>query len=195
MSRSSRQDRHHRVCVYCASSNRCDPRYRDDARALGAAFAQDDWHVIYGGGARGSMGALADGALSEGGHITGIIPNFMKELEWAHDSLTELTVVEDMRTRKHLMLSDSHAVVALPGGIGTFEELFETLTLKKLGIWSGPVVLLNTGGYFEALTALLERSIDEQFLEANHGDMWTVVDTVDQVIPALDETTRAQGPV
>ncbi len=186
MSRASHAGRRHRVCVYCASSERCDEVYRDDARALGASLAHDQWHVIYGGGARGSMGALADGALAAGGRITGIIPNFMKELEWAHDSLTELTVVEDMRTRKHLMLNDSHAVVALPGGIGTFEELFETLTLKKLGIWSGPVVLLNTGGYFDALTTLLERSIEEHFLEGRHDGMWTVVGAVDEVIPALD---------
>jgi len=100
--------------------------------------------VIYGGGATGSMGALADGVVAAGGTITGVMPRFMMDLEWAHKSLTKLHVVEDMRIRKHMMLSGSHGLVTLPGGPGTFEELFEALTLKRLGLYTNPIVLVNT---------------------------------------------------
>lgn len=181
------------VCVYCASSTRCDSAYHDAARRLGRHIAAAGWRIVYGGGARGSMGALADGALSAGGRITGIIPNFMKELEWAHDSLTELTVVEDMRTRKHLMLVGSDAVVALPGGCGTFEELFEAMTLKRLGIWPGPIVLVNMRGYFDSLLAQMRRCLDEDFMDKRHADLWTVVDDVDAVVDAI-ESTPDWGP-
>jgi uncharacterized protein (TIGR00730 family) len=174
------------VCVYCASSQACDTAYHDVARRLGGLLAGAGCTVVYGGGRAGSMGALADGALAAGGRIIGVIPKFMMELEWGHDDLTELHVVEDMRTRKHEMLTRSSAVVALPGGTGTLEELFEAITLKRLGLFLGPIVIVNTRGYYDPLIAQLASAIDERFMDGRHESMWTVVSGPDEVLPALD---------
>ena len=144
--------------------------------------------VIYGGGAVGSMGALADGVVAAGGSITGVMPRFMLELEWAHKSLSELRVVEDMRTRKHLMLTESRGVVALPGGTGTLEELFEALTLKRLGLYTQPIVLVNTRSYFDPLLRLLDHAAAERFVDARHLEMWRVVAEPEDVPRALAES-------
>ena len=174
------------VCVYCASSHACDEAYHDAARALGRLLAAAGCTVVYGGGRAGSMGALAEGALAGGGRIVGVIPKFMVDLEWGHDDLTELHVVEDMRTRKHEMLTRASAVVALPGGTGTLEELFEAITLKRLGLFLGPIVIVNTRGYYDALLAQLAAAVDERFMDARHATMWTVVSRPDDVLPAID---------
>jgi uncharacterized protein (TIGR00730 family) len=173
------------VCVYCASSTSCAPAYHEAARRLGAALAEAGFAVVYGGGAVGSMGALADGALGRGGHVIGVLPRFMDELEWGHDRLSELHLVDDMRTRKHEMLSRSDAVVALPGGSGTFEELLEAITLKRLGIFLGPIVLVNTRGFFDPLLALLANAVVERFMDERHLAMWQVVAEPEQVPSAL----------
>jgi uncharacterized protein (TIGR00730 family) len=173
------------VCVYCASSRRCHPDYHDAATRLGRVLAGAGYRIVYGGGSVGSMGALANGALSSGGQIVGILPRFMQELEWGHSALSELRVVEDMRTRKHLMLSESDAVVALPGGSGTLEELLEALTLKRLGICSHPIVIVNTRNYFRPLLELLEAAVSEGFMDTRHRRMWQVVGTPEEVPPAI----------
>ena len=174
------------ICVYCASSQRCDPAYHGAARRLGQVLAQRDFTIIYGGGGAGSMGALADGALAHGGNIIGVIPQFMMELEWGHQHLTELRVVEDMRTRKHIMLSHSHGVVALPGGSGTLEELFEAITLKRLGLYVHPIVLVNTRNFFAPLIQLLQHTVAERFMNEQHLAMWQVVNSPEEVPAALD---------
>ncbi len=174
-----------RVCVYCASSQGCDPEYHAEARRLGEVLAGEEITVVYGGGAVGSMGALANGALDAGGEVIGVIPHFMVELEWAHDGLSRLDRVEDMRVRKHKMLEGSDAAIALPGGSGTFEELFEALSLKRLGIYKKPIVLVNTRNYFDPCLELLDRCVKERFMGERHADMWTVVDRADQVPQAL----------
>ncbi|MGE3599699.1 MAG: TIGR00730 family Rossman fold protein [Dehalococcoidia bacterium] len=173
------------VCVYCASSKSCASRFHDDARDLGRILAGEGWTIVYGGGRVGSMGALADGALAAGGRVVGIIPRFMQDLEWGHGGLSELQVVDDMRMRKHRMLCDADAVVALPGGTGTFEELLEALTLKRLGLFSGPIVLVNTGGFYHHLVRLLEAAIDERFMDPRHRLMWQLVPTPAEVVAAL----------
>lgn len=174
------------ICVYCASSQRCDPVYHDAARRMGEVLAASGFTVVYGGGARGSMGALADGALAAGGKVIGIMPKFMNDLEWGHPQLTELRIVEDLRVRKHAMLSQSHGLVVLPGGCGTFEELFEALTLKRLGLYVHPIVLVNTRNYFAPLIDVLEYMVTEQFMGPRHLEMWQVVDTPDDVPRALE---------
>jgi uncharacterized protein (TIGR00730 family) len=174
------------VCVYCASSQACDAEYHDVARRLGGLLAAAGRTVVYGGGRAGSMGALADGALAAGGRIVGVIPKFMVELEWGHDDLTELHVVEDMRTRKHEMLTRASAVVALAGGPGTLEELFEAITLKRLGLYLGPIVIVNTRGYYDALVTQLDAAIAGRFMDTRHGSMWTVVATPEDVLPAIE---------
>jgi uncharacterized protein (TIGR00730 family) len=174
-----------RICVYCASSDASDPEYRDVARRLGGILASQGYAVVYGGGSTGSMGALADGVLAGGGRITGVMPRFMLEREWAHQSLTELRVVEDMRIRKHTMLSESHGLITLPGGPGTFEELFEALTLKRLGLYANPIVLVNTRNYFDPLLALLEHAVKERFMSRPRIDLWQIVAHPEDVPHAL----------
>lgn len=173
------------VCVYCASSRTSHPKYREAAHRLGATLAEHGFGVVYGGGRAGSMGALADGALSKGGRVVGVLPRFMAELEWGHQGLTELELVEDMRTRKHLMLARSHAAVALPGGSGTLEELLEAISLKRLGLYLNPIVLVNTRAFFDPLIALLARAIEERFMDERHSSMWQVVSEPEQVPQAL----------
>lgn len=180
------------VCVYCASSRACDEDYHEVARTLGRLLANAGCTVVYGGGRSGSMGALADAALAAGGRIVGVIPRFMVDLEWGHDDLTELHVVEDMRTRKHEMLTRSSAVVALAGGTGTLEELFEAITLKRLGLFLGPIVIVNTRGYYDALLAQLATAVAERFIDARHEAMWTVVAGPEDVLPAI-ESAAAWG--
>ncbi|HEV7137210.1 MAG TPA: TIGR00730 family Rossman fold protein [Steroidobacteraceae bacterium] len=174
------------VCVYCASSRTSHPEYREAAFRLGEVLAGHGITVVYGGGAQGSMGALADGALGKGGRVIGILPRFMADLEWGHPGLSELRLVEDMRTRKHLMLTESQAAIALPGGCGTLEELLEAITLKRLGLFLGPIVLVNTREYFRPLLEALSRAIDERFMDERHALMWQVVARPEEVPQALE---------
>jgi uncharacterized protein (TIGR00730 family) len=174
-----------RICVYCASSRACDSRYHEAARRLGIVLAESGYAIIYGGGGAGSMGALADGAVAAGGTVTGVLPRFMMELEWGHPELTELRIVEDMRIRKHVMLSESHGLVALPGGSGTLEELFEAITLKRLGLYTHPIIVMNTLGYFAPLLTLLEHAVEQRFMDERHLQMWQVVASPEEVPGAL----------
>lgn len=178
------------VCVYCASSRTADPGYRAAAHRLGEILAQQGIGIVYGGGASGSMGALADGALQQGGRVVGILPRFMADLEWGHPGLTELHLVEDMRTRKHLMLTRSDAAIALPGGSGTLEELMEAITLKRLGLYLNPIVMVNTRAFFRPLIDLLEHAVAERFMDPRHLAMWQVVDTPEEVPTALAAAPR-----
>ena len=174
-----------RICVYCAASRACDPEYHAAARLLGEILAAEGATIVYGGGGIGSMGALADGALARGGKVVGVIPRFMQDLEWGHPGLAELRLVEDMRTRKHLMLAESNGVVALPGGCGTLEELLEAITLKRLGLYVEPIVIVNTRNYFDPLIELLSSAISERFMSERHGEMWQVVASPREVPAAL----------
>ncbi len=188
-----------RVAVYCASSTQCAAEYHAAARRLGEVLADGGFTVVYGGGAVGSMGALADGALAQGGRVVGVLPRFMNELEWGRRGLSELQLVDDMRVRKEKMLEGSQAAVALPGGCGTFEELFEVLTLKRLGLYLQPIILVNTRRFFDPLQELLTVAIRERFMDERHGAgvMWQVVPDPEDVPRAIAEappwTSDAQG--
>jgi uncharacterized protein (TIGR00730 family) len=173
------------VCVYCASSRTAHADYRLAARRLGEVLAGAGITIVYGGGAAGSMGALADGALEAGGRVIGILPRFMADLEWGHPGLSDLQLVEDLRTRKHLMLTLSQAAIALPGGSGTLEELLEAITLKRLGLYLNPIVLINTRGFFDPLLEVLRRAVAEHFMDTRHLSMWQVVATPDEIPQAL----------
>ncbi len=179
-----------RICVYCASSDHADPAYREAAFALGECIAAVGHSLVYGGGSRGSMGAVADGALSRDGEVTGILPRFMADLEWGHPGLTELELVEDMRERKHRLLAGSDAVVALPGGCGTLEELFEAITLKRLGLYFNPIVLLDTLDFWQPLDAFLRGTIEARFMNPEHVNMWQRVATPEAVLPTIEATPR-----
>ncbi|HEX4267077.1 MAG TPA: TIGR00730 family Rossman fold protein [Steroidobacteraceae bacterium] len=176
----------HAVCVYCASSSSAHPEYREAAFRLGETLAGRGITLVYGGGSRGSMGALADGALSKGGRVVGILPRFMADLEWGHRGLSELKLVEDMRTRKHLMLTGARAAIALPGGCGTLEELLEAITLKRLGLFLGPIILVNTRRFFHPLLELLSHAVGEHFMDERHALMWQVVARPEDVPDALE---------
>jgi hypothetical protein len=174
-----------RVCVFAASSSRIDSRYSEAASELGKLLAQAGMEVVYGGGGIGLMGKLADAVLGEGGRITGIIPGFMEAEGWGHGGITGKVVTHDMGERKKTMFLMSDAVVALPGGIGTSEELTEAITLKQLGLFRGPVVILNTLGYYRHFIEFLEHMISESFLRVEHKSLWEVVDTPADVIAAI----------
>lgn len=179
-----------RICVYAASSDRCAPEFHAAAHRLGELLAIHRCTVVYGGGSAGSMGAVANGALSAGGEVIGILPKFMADLEWGHAGLTRLELVEDMRERKHRLLSGSDAVVALPGGCGTLEELFEAITLKRLGLYFSPIVLLDTLQFYKPLAAFLKQVIAARFMGPEHAAMWTLVGTPEEVLPTIQTTPR-----
>jgi uncharacterized protein (TIGR00730 family) len=174
-----------KVCVYCASSRQCNPVYHQAARELGEELAANGVTIVYGGGLVGSMGALANAALARGGRVIGILPQFMHELEWGHNSLTELVIVNDIHERKRLMISDVDAVIALPGGCGTLEELFEAITWKRLGLYSGPIVMVNTLDFFAPCIDLLKRCIEDRFMDPRHAAMWSVVNRPADVLDAI----------
>jgi uncharacterized protein (TIGR00730 family) len=148
--------------------------YLEAAARLGRILAERGITIVYGGSSLGSMGQLAGAALEAGGKVIGVLPRFMDELEWGNRSLTELRIVEDMHERKRVMLELSDAAIALPGGCGTLEELFEAITWKRLGLFFGPVVLVNVNGFFDPCIELLNRCVDERFMDEKHRAMWSV---------------------
>jgi len=190
MTENNLLDSHHVqiVTVYASSSAALKPVYYDAARRLGEILASAGKSIIYGAGGGGLMGSMADGALSKNGKVYGVVPGFLQDLELTHRDLTSLRVVNDMRIRKQLMLEDSHAVVTLPGGSGTYEELFEALTMKRLGRWVGPIILVNTNGFYDGLLQFLKHSIDECFMGHKHLKMWSVVDEPEQVLEAIGKS-------
>lgn len=175
-----------RVAVYAASSRALAPPYLEAARRVGEVLARGGVSVIYGGGGTGLMGAMADGALAAGGEVHGVVPRFLMQLESSHAGLTRMDVVEDMRQRKHLMLEGADAVVTLPGGCGTYEEVFEAMTMKRLGQWTGPIVLVNTLGFYDRFIDFLGHSVRERFMDREHAHMWTVVREPEEVWEALE---------
>lgn len=174
-----------RVTVYASSSGALDASYYDAASRLGRVLGRAGIDIVYGGGGVGLMRAMADNALAEGAHVHGVIPHFLNTVEHGHQSLSRLEVVADMRERKHRMIADSNAVISLPGGCGTFEELFEVLTLKRLGLFLGPIVLVNTNGYFDRFVDFLEHSVRERFMSERHLQMWSVVEEPEHVLLAM----------
>ncbi|MCE5331709.1 MAG: TIGR00730 family Rossman fold protein [Bacteroidales bacterium] len=173
------------ICVYCASSTQIKPAYFETADRLGKILAKEGIHLVYGGGSMGLMGQIADSVLAAGGKVTGIIPRFMCEEEWDHKGLTELIITETMHERKERIAMMADAAVALPGGCGTLEELLEVITWKQLGIFTKPIIIVNVDGYFDSLVAMLHRAVEENFMREVHRDIWKVVETAEEVIPAI----------
>mgnify|MGYP000110519156 CR=1 FL=1 len=190
MTKKNNLDSHHvkMVTVYASSSAALRPVYYYAARQTGEILASAGKSITYGAGGGGLMGSVADGALSKGGKVYGVVPGFLQDLELTHRGLTNLKIVDDMRMRKHLMLQDSDAVVTLPGGSGTYEELFEALTMKRLGQWVGPIIIVNTDGFYDGLLKFMRHSVDERFMGRSHLNMWTVVDEPEQIIDAIENS-------
>ena len=176
-----------KVCVFASSSDRINAEFSKAAAELGRLLAVSGMQVVYGGGGIGLMGRLADSVLEAGGTITGVIPSFMKDEGWDHPGVSEMFVTADMGERKKKMFYLADAVVALPGGIGTLEELTEAITLKQLGIYSGPVVILNTLDYYNSLIDFLDHMVAGHFMKSEHKVIWEVVDTPEQVIDYLSK--------
>lgn len=171
-----------RICVYCGSSPGRDPAYREAARRLGGALVARDLGLVYGGAGIGVMGAVADAVLAGGGEAIGIIPEALAVREVAHDRLTRQHVVGSMHERKSLMAESADGFVALPGGWGTFEEIFEMLTWAQLGFHAKPCGLLNVGGYYDHLAAFLEHAIEEEFVPPVCRTMLIVEDDPERLL-------------
>ena len=174
-----------RICIYCASSQKIDRSYFDATEKLAIELVKANVDVVYGGGASGLMGKLADVVLEQGGRIKGIMPRFMNEVEWAHKKVADLEFTETIHERKAKFLEGIDGLVALPGGTGTLEELLEAMTLKRLGLFTKPIVILNTGNYYAPLKEMLEKCVRENFMGEKHMEMWVFVNEPEQVIPAL----------
>jgi uncharacterized protein (TIGR00730 family) len=173
------------VCIFAASSSRIDSEYGVVAARLGAMLAHENIDVVFGGGGIGLMGKLADAMLENGGKITGVIPTFMKEEGWGHGGLTEMIVTSDMSERKKRMFSMADAVVALPGGVGTLEEMTEAITLKQLSLFDGPIIILNTLGYYNSLLEFIDHMITSNFMRFEHKGIWEVANTPEEVLSVL----------
>lgn len=183
------------VCVYCASSTKIDAVYYDDARRLGTLLGEHHLRVVNGAGNMGLMAAVSDTALAAGGRVTGVIPRFMVEQGWHHTGLTELIEVESMHERKQTMARLADAVIALPGGCGTLEELLEIITWKQLGLYLNPIVILNTRGYFDPLLQMFNRAVDEHFMGLRHKDLWRVAQTPQEAVELIYAIPRWDASV
>lgn len=176
------------VCVYSASSTKIDSVYFDTARELGSLLARTGIRVINGAGNMGLMAAVSDAALTAGGSVTGVIPHFMVEQGWHHTGLSELIEVETMHERKQKMAALSDAVIALPGGCGTLEELLEIITWKQLGLYLNPIVILNVKGYYDPLLEMFSRAAEEHFMGVRHMDIWCVAHTAKEAVAQIQST-------
>lgn len=178
------------LCVYCASSDRVDPKYRDAASDLGREMVRRGWGLIYGGGRTGSMGAVARAVKQHGGRVVGVIPEFMKIRELAYDEADELVTVITMRERKLLMETRADAFVALPGGWGTLEEILEILTLRQLDTVKKPCVILNQDGFYDPLLKLFERMLAGRFFKPSNMELFRVATSPAGV---FEEIAAAEG--
>jgi uncharacterized protein (TIGR00730 family) len=173
------------ICVFASSSSRIDNEYAIAASNLGLLLAKANMDVVYGGGGIGLMGKLADAVLENGGRITGVIPSFMKDEGWDHSEVKEMILTADMGERKKKMFAMADAIIALPGGVGTLEELTEAITLKQLGLFRGPIIILNTLNFYKSLIDFLEHMISGNFLRYEHKGIWEIADTPEDAITLL----------
>jgi len=182
------------VCVFCGSSDEVAPVYLETAHAMGRGVARRGMTLVYGGGGTGMMGRLADGALEAGGRVIGILTEQFDTPALRHPRLTEKRVVPTMHQRKALMAELSEAFLALPGGFGTLEELFEVLCWAQLGLHQRPIGLLNTGGYYDLLMAAIQRARDEGFIYREHHDLFFTAASPEALLDRIDEVPPPPGP-
>jgi hypothetical protein len=174
------------LCVYCGSSKRLDSRYYAASEAVGRAMVEHGWGLVYGGGNVGMMGSVAQAVKEAGGHVVGVIPEFMKERELAYHRADELITVDSMRNRKRIMEERASAFLALPGGIGTLEELTEILTLRYINRLDKPVVVFNQEGFYDDLLRFFERMTRERFKSPGMHDLFGVAGRVEEIWPLLE---------
>ncbi len=174
------------LCVYCGASGRGRESHRDAAIRFGAILAKAGIRLIFGGGRIGLMGLMADSALHEGGEVVGIIPKFLDQVEVGHSACSRLIVTANMHERKEKMAELSDGFVILPGGLGTLDETFEILTWKQLQLHDKPIVLADVDGFWGPLVGLIDNLVAENYAHADHRALFSVVDTVEDVLPALE---------
>jgi uncharacterized protein (TIGR00730 family) len=174
------------VCVFCGSSDNVAQSFRDAATALGRLLGENGIALIYGGGRSGLMGLVADAALSAGGSVVGVITRHLEQRELAHETLSELIVVETMHQRKHVMMERSDAFIVLPGGLGTLEEMFEILSWKQLGLHDRPIILINIEGYWNPVRVLIGHAVSSGFAEPRHASLLRSVAGVSEILAALE---------
>lgn len=182
------------LCVFCGARFGVDPATRETAARLGALLAREGITLVYGGGGVGLMGLVANAALAGGATVVGVIPQFLLKREAGHPDLTETVVVETMHERKLQMFERSDAFVVLPGGLGTLEEFFEVLSWRTLGLHSKPIVIIDQGGYWEPLAALLRGVVEGGFAERTHLDHVAFVSDLDDLLPTIAAMPSAPGP-
>lgn len=173
------------ITVFCASSSKIDDCYFEEARKFGEVLAKENIACCNGAGSIGLMNEISEAVLENGGKVIGVIPQFMCEMGWQHDGLTELKVVNSMHERKEMMANLGDASVALAGGIGTLEELFEIITWKQLGLYSKPIVILNTNGFFDKILDFLDQLVEQNFMREEHRKMWKVVERAEDILPTI----------
>jgi len=174
------------ICVYCASSTKVNQRYYDAAVELGELIAQKGMRLVNGAGTMGLMRACADAVLNSGGEAVGVIPQFMVDRNWHYEDMTDLIITKDIHERKRKLANMADALIALPGGCGTFEELLEVITWKQLGIINKPIVILNTDGYYTPLIEMLEKAAREHFMREEHLRLWTVASTPEEALEQVE---------
>ncbi len=179
-----------RITIFCASSPSIDEKYFIAAKELATILVSAKHSIIYGGGDTGLMGAIADTVLEMGGKITGVIPGFMKEVEWMHKGVEDMIVVDSMAERKKLLIEKSDAIVVLAGGTGTLEELMEVVSLKKLGKYPNPIVILNSDGFYDLLQDFMVKMVDEKFMNPEHLDAWELVNSPSEVLESIKNQER-----
>ena len=182
-----------RICVYCSSSAKIDKSYFKATEKLAKEFVKNNVGVVFGGGAIGLMGKLADTIIENKGKIKGIMPRFMNEVEWAHKKVEDFELTDTMHERKAKFLQNIDGLVALPGGSGTLEELLEAITLKRLGQFTKPIVILNTNGYYEPLKQMLEKCVTEKFMHKKHLEIWSFVKEPEEVLEKI-RTSKSWDP-
>lgn len=179
------------IQVFCGASTGFDPIYADTARLLGKRLAERNTQLVYGAGSVGLMGVMADACLAAGGHVVGVIPYFLRQLEVCHHGLTELIITQTMYERKVRMLERSQGTIALPGGFGTLDEVFEVITLVQLQQTFQPIGILNVKGYYDHLLAHCRRMLEEGFLRQVHYDMILVSDNIDELLQRMNDARPA----
>jgi uncharacterized protein (TIGR00730 family) len=183
-----------RVCVFCGSNVGADPAFLDSAIALGAAMGERGIGLVYGGGEVGLMGAVADGVLTAGGEVIGVIPESLVDAEIAHPRLTRLEVTAGMHERKARMAALADGFIGLPGGFGTFEEVIEVLTWNQLGLLTKPVVFFDVGGFYAPLLAFFDRAVELRFVRASHRLLAQRAETVDEALELATAPTPPSQP-
>lgn len=184
---------HERVSIFCASSNKVDKIYFNAARELGLALAVHGIAANYGGGGVGLMGALADTMMEAGGSIRGIIPEFMVAQGWNHPLVKDMLIVKDMHERKKRLTENIDAFIALPGGVGTLEELLEMMTHKQLGQVLAPIIIINTNQFFDPFLEMLGKMVEEKFMRKIHQDIWQVIEDPEDVVKAIEHSPVWDG--